>query len=553
MRFPLAPNCILCLLVLCSCLSMAQNTISQQVRDSTEFYGKIIMNPSHDSELAAAIQYYERASKRDLKNNDTLSAIISLRYISIGQAEMGAIHESEATATQALELADNLPLDTEVIRAKRGLFHDLGRVYRLLESPANSIRYYTKSIELAESTFDSVIVINNLGNVLTDMGNYSLALKEFEAAYKTSPTLDSLTQFRILDNMGFVQSKLLHPDALDNMMRAMAGRERADDLTGLYSSYRHLALHFHSRNQPDQAMEYAKKAYLKAKEIKSPSYLKNALTNLLKIREDSLGQRFIALNDSIEKAKLARQNKYAAMQYNIAKERKKTEANRLLQEKEKRSRQAFQFIGLLLVIILVGYYFLEKELSKKRTLQQVYQTEKRISQKIHDEVANDVYHLMNKIQLNAANDEILLDDLDRIYKKTRDISKENSELLIQEDFGNQLSGLIQSYQYEDTVITIQNISKINWKSIPDVKKTSLYRVLQELMTNMKKHSKCTHVLISFEQNKSKVQIKYRDNGVGSLLNNRNGLLNVENRIKAVNGSIIFDTEPQNGFKAQIII
>lgn len=103
------------------------------------------------------------------------------------------------------------------------------------------------------------------------------------------------------------------------------------------------------------------------------------------------------------------------------------------------------------------------------------------------------------------------------------------------------------------MITIQNISKINWNKSSEIKKTSLYRILQELMTNMKKHSKATQVLLSFEHSKNKIRLGYRDNGVGGQLNNKNGLQNMENRIKAVDGSITFDTEPEKGFSATIII
>ncbi|MCB0468222.1 MAG: ATP-binding protein, partial [Aequorivita sp.] len=188
---------------------------------------------------------------------------------------------------------------------------------------------------------------------------------------------------------------------------------------------------------------------------------------------------------------------------------------------------------------------------KKEKIVQVHNTETRISKKVHDEVANDVYHLMAKIQGNTTDNEELLDDLEMIYNKTRDISKENSAIEIQENFSDQLNDLLLSYQTDKVKIVTRNISKIDWNTISEIKKTTIYRVLQELMTNMKKHSNATAVVLSFQQNKKNISIEYTDNGTGSDLKNKNGLLNAENRIKTLNGTIIFESKPNKGFKAKI--
>jgi len=81
-------------------------------------------------------------------------------------------------------------------------------------------------------------------------------------------------------------------------------------------------------------------------------------------------------------------------------------------------------------------------------------------------------------------------------------------------------------------------------------------VLQELLVNMKKHSQCSLVVISFKKIENKLQIDYSDNGLGSTfdkINSRNGLQNVENRILAINGTITFDTKPEKGFKTSFKI
>ena len=88
------------------------------------------------------------------------------------------------------------------------------------------------------------------------------------------------------------------------------------------------------------------------------------------------------------------------------------------------------------------------------------------------------------------------------------------------------------------------------------KKIIVYRVLQELLVNMKKHSQCSLVVIAFKKTENKLQIDYSDNGLGAAfdkINSRNGLQNVENRILAIKGTITFDTKPDKGFKTSFTI
>ncbi len=266
------------------------------------------------------------------------------------------------------------------------------------------------------------------------------------------------------------------------------------------------------------------------------------------------------MKDSITKAKLVADNKYALIKYNYLKSENEAKANELKykdsQIKEQKERvkktiyQSVAVIGLLLTIFL---YFIIKSRHKKEKLQEVYITESRISKKVHDEVANDVYHIMTKLQGDNNVKERILDDLEQVYLKTRDISKENSIIDVQENYDALLKDLLQSYKSESINVITQNISKIEWNTLSDLKKITLFRVLQELMTNMRKHSKASLVALSFKTSGNKITIDYKDNGVGCNVVKHNGLQNAENRMASINGTITFESEPGNGFKVQITL
>tara|TARA_R110000803_G_C11797543_1_gene298915 strand:- start:143 stop:625 length:483 start_codon:yes stop_codon:yes gene_type:complete len=160
---------------------------------------------------------------------------------------------------------------------------------------------------------------------------------------------------------------------------------------------------------------------------------------------------------------------------------------------------------------------------------------------------------MTSLENNPSVDNEVLNEMERIYSKTRDISRENSAIDLNQDYGLQLNDLLLGYKNQNVTIVTRNLSKIEWKDVSEVKKTAIYRVLQELMTNMRKHSMATSVALVFTQVGSKIEIKYRDNGIGCDLFKKNGLQNTETRIASINGTISFESKKNDGFKATIIV
>ena len=84
-----------------------------------------------------------------------------------------------------------------------------------------------------------------------------------------------------------------------------------------------------------------------------------------------------------------------------------------------------------------------------------------------------------------------------------------------------------SYKTNKVNVITKDIDKVSWKQFHETKKFALYRVLQELMTNMRKHSKATLVVVKFNQDNRKISVSYNDNGIGCNLVKNNGLRNTE--------------------------
>ena len=161
---------------------------------------------------------------------------------------------------------------------------------------------------------------------------------------------------------------------------------------------------------------------------------------------------------------------------------------------------------------------------------------------------------MTKLEHEDQIDTEVISELSSLYARTRDISKEHGTLNSNYPFIDYLGELIESFQDSETNIIIKGLTDISWNLLPEIHRVTIYKVLQELLINMKKHSQASIVVLVFDKEKRKLNISVNDNGVGaSTLKRSNGLQNTENRIQSINGTIIFETEPNKGFKTKITI
>ncbi len=538
------------------------NLISQTIKDSTLFYYKSITEITDINTTSNAFDFFDKKTKEALLVNDTIKAAYYLELVSLGQLKMGYLHECETSTIKALSFLDVIKNNLLTKDARERLLNQLGILYRKLEDFNNSNKFYTQALKLNNDNFlAKMAIINNIANNFADQGHYDKAINELHKYY--SNVLDiknSNAKATYLDNIGYYQSKLNNSNALKNMEMALDIRLLLKDLTGLFSSYRHLSLYYSNKSNKEKALKYSKKAKNISDSLNSPIFQQEALKLNLRLENNSNFKKFIELNESIEKENQLRKNKFAAIKYNVSEKEKIINEKELLlksseleKEKEKKFKLIYLFIGVSGFLISIFTFFIIKSKHKKEKIQQVYITETRISKKIHDEVANDVYRVITKLQENSSIKENILDDLDNIYSRTRDISRENSAFDVNDHFEVTLNDLFISYKNDDINIITKNIPKINWNAIEALKKITLYRVLQELMVNMKKHSQATNVALTFNEFNNKINITYSDNGIGCKIKKGNGLLNMENRIKSIKGTIIFESEINKGFKAKITV
>lgn len=536
------------------CFLNINNGYGQKLSDSLRHYYYLATNPKSNTDLSLAFKFYNTFKEKSLQDNDTINTIKALRFIGSIQKDLGYFYDSELTTTEALKLLDNLDIDEANIEAKLGLYNHLGIISRLSYNYNKAHDFYNKALKIAQKPTDSITIFNNIANVFIDQKQYRLAIKELSKAYSKSLNhTDKIQTALVLDNLGYVQSKLKSPLALQNMLEALQIRKKQKNLKGIYTSYRSLTKYYKENTNTKKSTYYAKMAYDVAKQINSTSYIEDALSNLVNLNPDSTIIEYKKLKDSISKSKELSRNAYSFNKYNYEKKEKELTKIQIIRERDK---AIYIVTGFFIVLLSVILYFFISTKHKKDKLKEIYITETRLSQKVHDELANDVYHVINKIQNKPNVDQKdIMHQLENIYERTRDISYETGSVNLDNNYFHlELKEMISSYQNDKTKITTIGLDKIIWDTINNSKKIIVQRVLKELMTNMKKHSKASNVVVTFKKDKRKVKISYVDDGIGINKNKpfkSNGLQNAENRIKNINGSFNFDMDRKKGIAINI--
>jgi signal transduction histidine kinase len=554
------------LIIIFSCNKTSKNNSDNipkkniQKADKLSKLGDLYYN---DKKFDSAFYYYNEAKAiYEVEKDSSYLAYNSIQMARIQQT-FGDYFGSEQTLTEVLPFIKN---NIQYQTATNNLF---GISSKELSNYEDAINYYNKVLEMSNDSLSKVTPLNNIATVYTYQKKYDEAIKILNSILKLNK-LDTVPNKKalILDNLGFAYYKAnQNSEGLDLMIKALSIKEKNNDTYSSIESYLHLAEYYQNAN-PQKSKEYAIKGYQAATTNNSIDERLESL--FLLINNSSLVDakkhtiKYASLSDSITKVRNRSKNQFAKIKYDSKKANeenlklKTQNAESDLQVEKQKSQKYISFIGILLLltgIIYIVSYFRNK--NKRERIEATYNTETRISKKLHDELANDVFQTMAFASTQDLEDpakkETLISNLDKIYLRTRNISKENSAIHTGEKYEANLKEMLNNFSNKTIKVIIKDNKDIDWSKIQPEKKIALHRILQELMVNMKKHSQCSFVVIGFENNNNTIDVNYSDNGIGfsNELNLKNGLQNVENRIHAINGTITFDSETDKGFKSKI--
>lgn len=438
-------------------------------------------------------------------------------------------------------------------------YNNLGMVsYNLLDF-RQAIAFYKTAKKYTLDAAGLLILNNNIANAYRRLGEFNKAIEIYSIIL--TQKLSEKEWSRTLSNFAYTKWQQDRKyDASNELFRALKIRKQIDDFQGQISSYTFLT-DFYSLTKPGLAKYYAKEMYSVAKKINNPNDKLEALQRLVRLSAENQSKQYFdvhqVLNDSLQTARNAAKNQFALIRYES--EKSKADNLRLQKENTEKTYQVNKqkIVTYLLSFLFVLFTLIGLYLSKKRkerlelsAQNKIKEGQLKTSKKVHDVVANGLYRVMTEIENQSGiGKEEILDRLDGMYQKSRDISYE-VELPQTQDYHIKINSLLKTFESERVHIIIEGNTQNLWKGISVHVEHELEHILQEFMVNMDKHSQASFVSIRFSRQVDRIAIYYHDNGIGvsDKINFGNGLKNTGNRIKNIQGEIIFGTKSEKGLE-----
>lgn len=190
----------------------------------------------------------------------------------------------------------------------------------------------------------------------------------------------------------------------------------------------------------------------------------------------------------------------------------------------------------------------------------------RLAREIHDNLGH--YLTVVNVQIEAAR--LLMDSqpdrakdaLDKAQRLTQEgltavrqsVSALRDSPVENRPLGDALATLVEESQSAG-ILTHLNIQG-EPRSLDTKTKLTLYRVVQEGLTNVRKHARASRVDLWLDYRQPQtVQLTIQDNGVGTAVSQHSGfgLLGVRERVHQLGGEVQLETSPGHGFKLAVVV
>lgn len=483
------------------------------------------------------------------------------------QKDQNDFFGSKETLTEALPFITKKE-DSLLIAA---LYNTLATDHRKLLNFKEAEAYYIKAIEATNNPNYSLVYKNNLAATYIDNKDYIKGISLFKSILIDSNLIKDQNEYaRVLDNLTYVQwlsgDKIIEKE----FQKSLEIRKENYDKRGQIASYTHLG-EYNSATNPKRSISYFDSVIQLSRKLKIPRAEADALRFLMKVEPKNLyiRDRYVFLQDSLYQQELKVKTQFAKYKYddkvtqeeNLRLEKENTEKE--LEASRERTQKILYLGGFLFITTVLGLSFFGfrqrtkrlRQKGKAEKLEAIQETEAELSRKLHDDHGGKLNQLMSLIQRDA-DKELILDKTEELYNHTRDFSRTLNSVDTGPDFWKVLKATLEFAKPTEVEMTFIGGKELDWTSVSNQSKTILFKVLQELIINMARHSKAQQTVIIFKDQNKTLNVYYEDDGVGAskeALFRKNGLQNTEKRIQAISGSVIFDSEEGKGFRAEIQI
>lgn len=552
-------------------------------------------------EYSQAIEFYEKSLKirevlKDLNGQASL-------YM-----KLGIVHESNGDFLKSIDYSQKALSIYEQLGNEYGAaacINNIAVVNLDINNNDESLKYFMKAVEIRKRINDKY----NLSGTYVNIANIYLKKKNTEQAI--SYYLNSLElcreigdKYYIATNLNNLCSAYINIKDFENAKKVVEEsyliRSELKDYSGLISCLKNMGDIFIKTKKFSQALEKLNEALNISKTIKARTEMPSLYSSFANYYE-SIGDYVNALNyqklqalynDSLLNENML--NKISELQIKYDTEKKDAENQKLLQEnklkelsietsKKSKQNQLLIFINLLIVIMLTAIFIYyrnkqkhKNELIKSQNLQEklrfkaVVDSEEKERIRIAKELHDGIGQLLSSAKLNISS-------LEDNINKDDEYLLQNSLKIIDEAVGevrsishNLMPTALMNYGLTEAISELCrrineskklqiDFDKENFDS-KLLKETEiiLYRIIQEIINNMIKHSKADKINIVLSNSDKTLKLYIKDNGVGyntSEISKSKGIgwQNIYSRVSILNGDISINSQIGKGTEIEIIV
>lgn len=551
---------------------------------------------SSEANFNEAIKYFKKLNKV-IEMAGCLGNLSDI-YNALGRTDSGII--LRMSAIELLEKSRNI---NEKLRlhSLSNNYYNLAVIYgNIFEDLDKSFTYYKKAAQLARQGKDTVMLVTALNEITNKLINKG-SLTEASAAADEALNLSKTTNDNLLLARGYAAySSILN--AKNETKAAVTACQKAVQYSLLANSADDFIAHslrlgrtLKKIGNYKEEIKVLNKAIEKANEIGQIMYSKEIYEELAEanFKQGNYKEAYQNLkNKTIYKDSLvkAENNRFIAeidTKYQTAQKEKILSQNQLqlaqkdLQLQKNRYYMYYSIAALIVALLIIALIYLQsrykkqaherevksllqqKELHLLQALMQGEEKERsRIAKDLHDGVAGMLAAVKMHFSSITTSDNLLHSEgyhqgMKLLNEATQEIRKTSHNLMPEVLLQHGLDEALRRYCNNVTNSKTLQIQYDSWGEIGrfnDGFELSVYRIIQELLNNIIKHSKATQAIVQLTQQNDVLSISIEDNGIGFTNENNKegmGLRSLQSRIKAMNGKLEVEASEQSGVSAYL--
>ncbi len=578
-----------------SCLLFAQNNTRL---DSLK---KIISSNSDDQQKVKAysllceitvtnnfqdcIHYAEEGIALASKSKDSIAIGNFIRSIGSAEYFKGNYDKAGEKFYQALHILQSKP----VSNALSEVYNNLGRLYRKSRDLDRAAEMYDLAYDVCLKLNDKAAlatILNESGVVFEYKEDYKEAINRYQQSLNIrEETNDTEGKAYSLNFIGGAYTAMKKFDkAEEYLLQSLALREQMKDTFAMALNYSDLGAMYAAKGDVERSISNFEKSnafavQLHYTELRSANY--KELSNVYEAKTDyrtalEFYKKHTAVHDSVFNTEKTKQIEELNMRYETEKKDSKINEQRLLITK--RNYIIFIVAGLFVLGLILAYLFYNRyKLKQQAKLQQeiLYQQDistraviaaeenerKRIAAELHDGVGQmmsavkmNLSAFENELQFNSPDQKTAFEKaislVDESCKEVRSVSHQMMpNALLKSGLANAVKAFID--KIDSHILKINLHTEGLDERLDSNTETVLYRVLQECVNNVIKHSGANQLDIAIIKDKDGISATVEDNGNGFDVNDKQkfdgiGLKNIITRISYLKGTVDFDSAPGRG-------